>query len=223
MQQTVHLSIDDVELLFLDLILKGADYNSVFKSPLLKYLRKLHTRYNAAFTLFGYADVGDHSISEIPVKFSSEFRENASWIKFGFHWISGKRYDPATHDDMVVKACEEYYNAVRKFASEENISDYIRLHYFHPSPTLTERLATLPHWRPDTVFLCADSRNRLSYDLTDSECSSLQELRVISKPGRKYIPTDIRMETHDGNLSYFIGYPFLTVFTHEWILCDYPD
>lgn len=220
MQQSVHLSIDDVELLFLDLIANSANYKSAFESPFLKYLQRLHVRFNAAFTLFGYTYLNGHSISEIPVRFKKELQANASWLKFGFHWISSDRYDPDTPDDLVAKACGEFYTAVREFASEENISDYIRLHYFHPSPTLTEKLAALPQWRPDTTFLCSDSKNRASYDLTDSECLSLQEKRVITKSGRKYIPTDIRIETHDGNLSHLMDYPFLTVFTHEWALCN---
>ena len=225
MTQSVHISIDDVSLLFLDLISNTQHHKSIFQFPLLKFLHNIHQKFNAEFTLFGYPIIHNHSLSEITDKFKDEFKTNASWLKFGFHWIDDEMYPGMRDgksieitDKMIIDACNDFYNGVVGFSSSDNISKYIRLHYYYTSKTLFNKLIAIPGLKDEVTFLCADCKGRMSYDLTEIENEKLIRERILIKNQRTYIPTDIRIEDFRGDLSPFFQYQCLVVFTHEWAI-----
>ena len=78
---------------------------------------------------------GDFHISEVPVRFLEEFRENADWLKFGFHWI-----EPAFEPNIRLKDFADSYcnvnEAIMKWGDTSSLSPIIRLHYFYGSDSI---------------------------------------------------------------------------------------
>ncbi len=77
----VHVSFDDVVSVFKDLKKDSLSYVSIFEHAFLKELKNLHDEYGACFSLYVFERDGDFHISEVPVRFREEFRENADWLK----------------------------------------------------------------------------------------------------------------------------------------------
>ena len=80
-----HLSFDDVEYCMLDLKNNAETYDSIFDNPFFAMLKKLHETYGAVISLYLFLNNSDGGISAYPTSFSSEFAENADWLKFGIH------------------------------------------------------------------------------------------------------------------------------------------
>lgn len=69
--------------------------------------------------------------------------------------------------------------------------------------------------------MCADSEARLSYNLSYTESDSLWKHKYLSKGGRKYFSTDIRLEHYPVilyKLKQLQNRDTLVIFTHEWAI-----
>lgn len=212
-----HLSIDDTEAFFIDIIQNNANYKHLTDNRLVSYLYSLHNRFGACFTLYGYTKIGQYHISDVPTKFKSEFEQFSSWLAFGFHWSSAD-YDSNLDDESVLEDCNEFYRAVASFAGKDSISSTLRLHYFHCSSTLYDKLCQLKPFANGLTLLSPDTPGRTCYDLNDSELKKLYSESQICKKGRKYVCTTIRVENNRHCTAYN---DFVSVFTHEWLLVDY--
>lgn len=209
----VHVSFDDVVSVFKDLKKDSLSYGSVFEHAFLKELKNLHDEYGACFSLYVFERDGDFHISEVPVRFREEFRENADWLKFGFHW-TGSAFDP----NIRLKEFAESYHAVNEAITTWGgscLCPVIRLHYFYGADSL---VGIINESGRVNGLLCADDE-RNSYDLSSSENEILRQNRFYEKGGMRYFKTDLRYEN-----SCFI-YPTLVrlqnrdtlvAFTHEW-------
>jgi len=218
MRKSVHISVDDVEYVFINLIINADRFESIFEVPLLRYIKKMHKRYGAKFTLYGYAYPSGHKLSELPEKFRSEFQQTSDWLKFGFHWGT-RNYNQCIDDETVINDCKTFYNEVERFAGITSISSTIRLHYFHPSNSLYSKLVSLKWLSNGMVLLCADLNDRLSYDLSRTEVKKMYHNRKIEKPGRAYIPSDLRIESNrGGNRLIYSNLNNIVIFTHEWAI-----
>lgn len=80
----VHFSIDDVEICMRDLCQGDKKYESIFQHSFFSFLEKLHNRTGAKITLYTYENCCD-SIGRIPKHLIQEIRDNADWLRFGYH------------------------------------------------------------------------------------------------------------------------------------------
>lgn len=107
----VHISIDDVEVCMRDLQENDKQYASVFQQPFLSNIRKLHQQTGAKFTLYTYERSGSYHASKISKRFIHEIRNNADWLRFGFH-----AKEPEFIKDSVsrIEYFESSYNSLEK-------------------------------------------------------------------------------------------------------------
>lgn len=133
--KVVHVSFDDVVSVFKDLKKDSLSYGSVFEHAFLKELKELHNEYGACFSLYVFERDRDFHISEVPVRFREEFRGNADWLKFGFHWI-----EPTFDPDIRLKDFAESYRnvneAIIRWGDTSCLSPVIRLHYFYGADSI---------------------------------------------------------------------------------------
>lgn len=222
--KVVHLSIDDVEV-FGDLIRHQQDYDSLFQHPFMAFLQELHSGYGMRVTLYTYESFGDiyrddsTRIEDMPQKYKSDFRRASDWLRIGFH-------SPRAKFDSIVTVTEfrDSYNnvnsAIARFADSSMIASTLRLHYFFAPDSLLKVLTGV------RTLLCADDKDRLSYNLTASEAKSVWNRASITKNDISYIRTDLRIDGNPGVLD-DLRHPgngdTLVVFTHEWELWHNPE
>lgn len=104
-----HMSFDDAYLVFKDLTENAKTYASIFENNFLAWLKKMHETYGVKFSLYCfYTDTSDGwTMDDATTAFAAEFKENADWLRFGFHaHQQGVNYadGSARHD----KAAEDY-------------------------------------------------------------------------------------------------------------------
>lgn len=217
----VHISIDDVERSMRSLVYDSALYQSIFDEPFFGFLRDMHTKYEAKFTLYIYEKASGYDIEDFPLKYKKELRQNAGWLKFGFHSIEPQfQPDSELGDSCLLfeKAFHKVNASIVEFASESNISDKLRLHYFYASKT---QLYALKAGGVNTLFT-ADDPERKSYSMSDQEQDSLRS-GSYRDSNFVYLATDLRIEK--------LSFPYfdllqhaendtLVIFTHEWALAD---
>lgn len=107
--------------------------------------------------------------------------------------------------------------AICNFADEKNLANALRLHYYYGPDSLIQCIDK------NIPLICADTENRLSYDLDQTEADMLWEKRSLNTNGRRYLSTDVRIENHiliERELQRFHNRDTLIIFTHEWALSE---
>lgn len=210
-----HISIDDVSISMKDLTENEQRYSSIFDQDLFAWLRCLHNKTGAKFTLYVYEDDNEYSINEFPQKYKEEFEKNSSWLKIGYHAKNPSiSKDSIANYEMFVSS---FNNVDNNLSNKVGIAKakIIRLHYFFAT---TEEVAFLKR-RGVTYLLSADD-NRISYSLSKSRNDSLCKYGELITPWGGYIKTDYRLEKSNVFTKLFrhANDDKLVVFTHEWAL-----
>ena len=207
----VHVSIDDVEICLRDLQDNDEQYLSVFQQPFLSNLRRLHQQTGAKFTLYTYECSGNYHVSKIPKRFIHEIRENADWLRFGFH-----AKEPEFIKDSVTRL-EYFKEAYASLESSKLVvcgGGNLRLHYYYATP---EEVAFLKE-KGVKVLLSADD-DRISYSLPQNINKLLLQKENIIYNGMTYERTDIRIEKTWCPIIDLLknrNDEMIVVFTHEW-------
>lgn len=227
-----NISIDDVEYLFFELISNQNKISSIFDTQLLGFLKKLHNLYGVKFTLFSYSEVNGFPISEMPLKFKSQFEESSDWLKFGFHWPS-RNYNPSISNERLNLSIKTFYSALINFAGRKSVSSFIRLHYFHCFDTKSVDFLSVSQICGKVILLAPSEESRPCYDLTESERKSLHETGVYMKNDIEYAISDYRLESMNifhlpdslkikvNNIIYpphLVNGCITSIYTHEWYL-----
>lgn len=97
-EKYLHISVDDTIELFQNLTANAGIYTSLFQNPTLAFAKSLHDRYGAAISFYCFYSGDDgFDLSKCTAKFAGEFRDNAGWLRFGFHAHDGSmNYASAT-------------------------------------------------------------------------------------------------------------------------------
>lgn len=201
----VHLSLDDVWCAFADL--KAGGNPSVYDQPLFHFLKSLHDRTGAKFTLYAFPEAGDWKLSEVPASCWKEL-ESAGWIKVGFH---AAKPESTNGDSVELQAAFLDFEKAVPSALQAKI---LRLHFYRCSPADALFLSS----RGITTLLSPhDDRNK--YGLRNASSPESQE-------GGNVIPmrwesTDFLLESNHFAICKVWGHlrdDMLVVFTHEWAL-----
>lgn len=225
-QKFVHISIDDFIDAFQDITMKQSEYNSVFDNALFGQLKELHDKYGMVISCYTYYQNGnnDFNLSMCTEKFANEFKENAKWLKFGFHTNDGE----TDYEYLPASTIEKDYNKVVKellriTGSEQSIDKVIRLQNYRGNEEALKKIKNSNYGIRGV--LGADDTRR-SYYLNDSDTSYLYLYDYFKDANNiRYFKTDIRIEkissvqkaleeieidnANDTN-------QILTIFTHEW-------
>ena len=82
----VHYAFDDVLWIFKDLTEHEKEYNTIFENSLLFWMREMHLKYGVTVDLYVFNSAWyNFTLSDATDKFAPEFKENAEWLKVGFH------------------------------------------------------------------------------------------------------------------------------------------
>jgi hypothetical protein len=147
--------VDDVIWFLRDIARKRP--KSIFEHPFLAGFRKIHreTGLKVQFNLFYRTDffygMDEFSLADMPSVYKKEFRDNADWIKFGFHALQEFPDYPWVNSDYgdVAKCLAMIRGEVDRFAGDEMFAR-----------------AVIPHWVPiskDGVRALADAGMKIVY------------------------------------------------------------
>lgn len=225
-QKFAHVSIDDFIDAFQDITMKQNEYTSIFDNTLFGQLKELHDKYGMVISCYTYYqnDKNDFNLSMCTEKFANEFKENASWLKFGFHTNDGER----DYEYLPASTIEKDYNKVVKellriTGSEKSIDKVIRLQNYRGNEEALKKIKNSNYGIRGV--LGADDTRR-SYYLNDSDTSYLYLYDYFKDANNiRYFKTDIRIEKISSvqkaldeiemdNANH--TNQILTIFTHEW-------
>ena len=124
-----HFSFDDTSYILKDLTDNAATYSSIFDQPELAFLRDMHIKYGAVFSLYLFYNHNGFSLDNMTSKFLDEFSRNAHWLKFGFHSDSVKNYNNTLPEELLADYTK-MINRIILFASGSTIDTIPRFHNF---------------------------------------------------------------------------------------------
>ena len=229
-EYTIHVSVDDTFAMLWDLTENQDQYSSIFDQPSFSYLKELHEKYGAVYSLYCYyqqimADGVVHTLAEVTGEYCKEFEMNSDWLRLSFHAMDDTAYQNQQPEEEIV-CYEKTLQELRRIAGSDAVdTGFIRLDRYAGSRDLTRALAELPDG-PQGLF-CAENSNRRSYGLTAEEEKVLyQDDWYVDADGMQYTPTDVRIENIGCPLDFYTaqhriaGQRIQILFTHEWILQD---
>ena len=221
-----HISVDDTLTVFQDLTKNN--YSSIFEHNTFALMKDLHDKYGMTVSFYCYYSIdvnGGFNLSDVTDKYTQEFSDNASWMKFGFHAADSQAYQNLEADFEL-----EYYKKTmaeleRITGTSECLEYVLRLDRYVANANVVETL------RANGVkgLLIADREtpDRESYDLSLKERTSCYANDLYTRNDNFiYSPTDIRLENIENDQKFYdlideiCGEPYVVVFTHEVYLED---
>ncbi len=219
----IHYSVDDV---FESLVnLSTNQYDSIFEEEHFSFLKKLHDEYDINVSAYVFYDNGEYDLTDVTDGFSSEFQDNADWLKFGFHSLNS---DTNYEDSTKQEAKEDYDKVIdeltRITGGTDAVDTTVRLHNYSAS---NEALKGFISTDNGVEKLLSPEDKRLAYDLNEEQTSYLYQYDYINENGVDYIKTDVRLENLDNVEEFHDSFTkqddlndMLVVFTHENYLVD---
>ena len=222
-----HLSFDDTIKVFEDLTENQNEYNSVFDNDLLKCLKSLHDEFGATFSLYCYNREGDFDLTMVPTRYARDFRDNSSWLKFGFHSPTS---DIINVDLSLEQSNSEYEFFIREFLritdnGVECLDLIPRLHYFSGTK---ENLLSLAKMENGPIGFLSTDDDSQSYYLSKKDSRYINANDIFQdENGIYFISTDLRLDTCDDVPSALKAIQkskkqnsIAEIFAHEWAMYD---
>ncbi|MGL5714592.1 MAG: hypothetical protein ACRCX2_16345 [Paraclostridium sp.] len=234
----IHLSFDDVEHCFKNLISNKNKYTSIFDEPFFAELKKLNEKYDAMFSLYVYSS----SISDdCNGAYRADFIANSNWLKIGFHSnLSNTNYNNVSSSEAKSHYSSFISNVISLTGTSACIDRMPRLNYFAGS---IDAVRAMRDSECGIVGLISSDDSRNSYYFNDEDSKRCYSSDYIVDQCEKLtiLSTDMRLDwfnsnftsshtyekpTHD-NVYDELAYRFsnskfasklstLVVFTHEW-------
>lgn len=190
----IHISFDDVQSCFLNLI-RNTSYTSLYDEPFLGWLRELHRQYGARFSLYSYVEV----LEQVPDTYQSEFSEASDWLKIGLHADNSE-----TYGNWDYASAREAWNTFGQIVfgitgTYDSLDRMPRLHYYAGSE---EALTGMRDAHMGALgFLCADDK-RVSYYFDEAIADYLYTNdRILDDNGLIFLATDMRGDWFAGDYS----------------------
>ncbi len=216
----VHFSIDDVSRSLYDLTKNEKKYSSAFDQPFFRYLKELNDKYGVVVSLYCFYEQDGFALADCTDKFSKDFQENSSWLKFGYH-----AWTPKTTFTSNIAGGGGYGMFVSEIAritgTTKSITSTVRLDYFKGSKDEILQSSCEFFGNGISALLCADSKTRSSYFLSEIQEEKLNAFESVQVDGLYFYETDFRFDDYKNYETLFLenaGEEQLIVFTHEWLL-----
>lgn len=144
-QPRYRFAIDDNCFFLRDVAAK--QYNSLFECPYLAGLKELNRKYGTKFVLnvFYATPENDFNLSQFPIRFKGEWRDNASWLKLAFHAYAEFPDRPYQNcaPEKLAKDFDLVAEEILRFAGDATYSPTTLIHWgmVHPAAwkVLTDR------------------------------------------------------------------------------------
>lgn len=220
----IHLSFDDVIEIFKDINANKDRYNSIFENKTLKYFKNLNKKYGVKISCYVFYEDEKFSLENCTDKYVKEFKENSSWLRFGFHSLNGN----ITYESEVNTLVEDYKKTIfqlERIVGSEGIDNCIRLQSFKGKYDDIISLKNLNHQPIYGLFTADDKRK--SYYLDEYQNEYIYNHDILILDNIYFISTDLRLEfieDIDNKINEF-NYSnwknqlnYLEIFSHEWCL-----
>lgn len=217
--KTIHVSIDDVILVFEDLTKNENEYNSIFDNYTLRYLKKLHDEYNICFSMYCWYEKDGFNLSNATRKFKSEFEDNSDWLKFNYHSYDANQNLSNVDYELFVEQYDAFRDAIQLIVGESSWDSFTRLHLFSGSQDCLNYMYS----KGTLGFYCSDDE-RISYSLSSTEIDRINVGRIYYDDftGITYKKTDLRLDNLDNPFSILVDFKWSNmnteIFTHEWLI-----
>lgn len=220
-ENIIHFSVDDTFQSFVNL--NENSYKSIFEEEHFKFLKELNDKYGAVISCYAFFENEDYNLTEITDKYSNEFKENAHWLRFGFHSLNKNiNYADATENEIR----SDYQKTIRELeritGSKESIDTTIRLHNYAASNEAVTALMEL-----GVEALLAPEDKRFAYNLDQEETSYLFNYDFYNTDQMNYFKTDVRIENLKNSQKFYNNFEkdfdtnsTFIIFTHEQKLKD---
>ena len=218
-----NFSVDDV---FESLIEVTDKKLSLFDQSFFKFIKGLHNKFNADIHCYlfyrGVINGKLRSLQEVPSDIKNIIREN-SWLRFGPHSLDYNTAPYAERPEKMMETFDKIYSEIYRFAGNEHVSEFARLHYFSELYELADYFES-----KGVKALFSTDKDILTHRMPKSIKKSLSSQGVGQYKGMNFIRTHFRIEyfitdyksdkarkTYLKNLLDTFG--FIIFFTHE---CD---
>lgn len=224
----MHISADDVIEIFRDLTVNNRA--SIFDNPQLGFLKQMHDEYGLVFSGYIFYELvdGSFNMSMVPSTWAAEFRANAHWLKFGYHWLKNAdnflSVDAATGLNYYNTGIAELFRICGGF---ESIDTVPRFHNY-AAPLATVQAIQKVNLGIEGFLTSEDSR--ANYHLTTEQNNYMKTHDRLMDYGNnvKLFSTDLRLEnTTDAyatltsritDIAYGGRMNDIIIFTHEQYL-----
>lgn len=227
-ERYLHLSLDDVIIMFQDITDHKDKYTSIFQNSILKYLKGLHDKYGVVVSCYVFYEWnGVFHLSDCTDQFQEEFRENSDWLRFGFHAYNAvTNYENSDKDTIT----EDYNKVIKELyricGSYDCIDHVVRLQNFAGNYECIKAIRDTDHGI--TGLLTADDKRQNYYLDREINHFLYENDQYYDEENNLYFfSTDLRMEfikSIKNKLKEFTSPVWdhqldaLIIFTHEWVL-----
>ena len=223
-KQIIHFSFDDVWMCMHDLTLHAGTYHSIFENEFFSWLKSMHDKYGAVFSLYTfnyYSKESSYDISAFPDCYAEELQQNAGWLKFGFHAKDDLKKYLVDEPEEITKDYEKFLEMILQAAGGHKacIDRVIRLGWF--AGTRENVLALRDH--EDGIWgLLSANDDRLPYYFNAEQALFVKENGEMWLDNLLILPsqTDIEslwdLDTLTDKLSEFNGPKVIELFSHEY-------
>lgn len=153
-------------------------YQSIFQHPYMALFRRMHEKYHAKFqfNMYDSYSAGGFSLSQVPDRWSTEFEENADWMRFSFH---ARHNDPAfPYESCAPQRLVQDFQAVmtqlRRITGKAATNVTTTLHYVCAPREACAALKDQGLRALIGMFYPLPGREALRYYLTEEQAAQLQ-------------------------------------------------
>lgn len=200
-RQYIHFSFDDVCHCLKDIIDHANEYHSIFENELFAWMKEMHNRYGAVFSLYTFnyfTGEPTYDISDLPNCYAKELAEVSYWLKFGFHARDDKKAYKKDESDEIKADYDKFLNAIM-YATEDNhncLDRVVRLGFF--GGTKANVLALRDCKQGIQGLLTADNdEKRLSYYFDEMETAVINKIGEYRDMHLLFLRSQLRMELVD--------------------------
>lgn len=221
MSHNIYFSIDDVILSFKSLM----EHKNFDRIPAVELADWLWKQYEIPTSFFCFMNGYGIQLQSVPDDYAADFQKRKRYLKLGFHSIDADTDYSICNKERATYDYEKVINELLRITGDNEvlISRKIRVHNYHAS---NEAIIGFRDAKCGIEELLTADDNRISYDLDESDMSSINELGIYKnhENGLVYKKTDIRSEKY--SIEQIISatkrklLSDIEIFTHEWALTD---
>lgn len=184
-----HFSVDDVFKSLIDVTDKKID---LFDNPFFFFLKNINRAFNTQVDLYlfyqGIIDGKLRTLKDVPSSLKQTLEDN-TWMRFGPHSLDFDTAPYAQDLHEQIKVYDKIYKEVNRFAGKNNLSRWIRLHYFSESYELADYFN-----KKGIEAIFTTDKERITTRMSSEINQSLKSTGFAEYDGLKLIRSDLRIE-----------------------------
>lgn len=184
-----HFSVDDV----FDSLIEITDRKiKFFEHPFFSFLKELHDEFGTKIDLYLFFQKNINgrlrTLKEIPGNIKEVLDDNP-WIRFAPHGLDYNTPPYSQSPEEQIKVFDKIYKEIYHFAGKENLSRWVRLHYFSESYELRDYFH-----KHGVEALFTTDKDRITTKMSQAVNESLRTTGFSEYNGIKLIRSHIRTE-----------------------------